>query len=115
MAHDWTTRNARPVAAARCGRSSALRDYGAPFLVFLLPMELVECEEFTKGIFYRWGGGGTRAGRAAARFKPQPSTTVGERSKGRLTARLDQMGAARNVEHRRRVYGAQGASHAAWR
>jgi hypothetical protein len=61
------------------------------------------------------GEGGTGAGHAVARFKPQPSTTVGERSKGRLMARLDQMGAARNIEHRRRVYGARGASHAAWR
>jgi hypothetical protein len=63
MAH-----NTRPVAPARCcqrcgamagvagaHRSSALCGYGAPFLVFSLPTESVECEELTKGVFYRWG------------------------------------------------------------
>jgi hypothetical protein len=58
------------VAAARCGRrdstmastagahwSSALHGYGASFLVFSLPMEVVECEELTNGVFYRRGGG----------------------------------------------------------
>jgi hypothetical protein len=62
------THNARPVAAAWCGRrggaiagaggahrSSVLRGYGAPFLVFSLPTEPVECEELTKGVFYWWG------------------------------------------------------------
>jgi hypothetical protein len=60
------------------------------------------------GVFSSYGIGGVRgthqggllpargsgAGRAAARFKPQPSTTKEERSKGRLTTRLGQMGAA---------------------
>jgi hypothetical protein len=50
--------------------------------------------------------GGSRAGCATARFKPQPSATVGERSKGWLTIRLGQMGATQNVEQRRRVDGA---------
>jgi hypothetical protein len=59
--------------------------------------------------------GGSGVGCAVARFKPQPSVTVGERSKGRLTARLGQSGVARNLEHRRRVDGARGASHTAWR
>jgi hypothetical protein len=59
--------------------------------------------------------GGSEAGRAATRFGPQPSTMVGECSKGRLTARLGETGAVRTVEHRRRVDGARGASHAAWR
>jgi hypothetical protein len=59
--------------------------------------------------------GGSRAERAAARFKPQPSATVRERSKGRLTARLGQTGAAQNIEHQRQVDRAQRGSHAAWR
>jgi hypothetical protein len=46
------------------------------------------------------GGGGSRAGHAVARFKPQPPAMVGEHSKGRLTTRLGQMGAAQNIEHR---------------
>jgi hypothetical protein len=29
--------------------------YGAPFLAVSLPTEPVECEELTKGDFYRWG------------------------------------------------------------
>jgi hypothetical protein len=73
----------------------------------------VECKELTKGS--STSGGGFGVGRAAARFKPQLSATVGERCKGRLTKRLDQTGAAQNVEHRRRVDGARGVSHAAWR
>jgi hypothetical protein len=32
-----------------------LRGYGAPFSVFSLPTEPVECEELTKGVFYRLG------------------------------------------------------------
>jgi hypothetical protein len=59
--------------------------------------------------------GGSRAGRAVARFKPQPSAMVGECSKGRLSTRLGQTGAARNVEHRCWVDRSRGASHAAWR
>jgi hypothetical protein len=59
--------------------------------------------------------GGSGVGRAAARFKTQPSVTVGQWSKGWLTTRLGQMGAAWNVEHRRRVNGTRGASHTAWR
>jgi hypothetical protein len=51
-------------------------------------------------------GGGSGAGRAAARFKLQPSATVGGRSKGRLSTRLGKTGAAQDVEHRRRVDGA---------
>jgi hypothetical protein len=59
--------------------------------------------------------GGSRAGRAVARFKLQPSTMMGECSKGRLMTRLGQMGEAWNVEHQCQVDGAQGASHVAWR
>jgi hypothetical protein len=58
---------------------------------------------------------GSGVGRAVARFKLQPSATVGERSKGRLTTRLGQMGVVQNIEHRRRVDGARGVSHAVWR
>jgi hypothetical protein len=58
--------------------------------------------------------GASRAGRATVRCKPQPSAAVGERSKGRLTTRLGQTGVAWKVEHRRRVDGARGVSHAAW-
>jgi hypothetical protein len=58
--------------------------------------------------------GGSRAGRAAARFKLQPLAMVGGSSKGRLTTRLGKMGAAQGVEHRRWVDGAREASHAAW-
>jgi hypothetical protein len=47
----------------------------------------------------------------AARFKPQHSATVGERSKGRLMTRLGQTGVAQNIEDRRQVDGARGASH----
>jgi hypothetical protein len=36
-------------------RSSTLRGCGAPFLVFFLRTEAVECEELTKGVFY-WQG-----------------------------------------------------------
>jgi hypothetical protein len=107
------------VAAAQCSwrgqanQSSTLHGYGAPFLVFSLPTQPVECEELTKGVFYWWGG--SKAGRAAERFKPQPSVTVGERSKGRLTTTLGQTGAAWNVEQWCQVDGARGASYAAWR
>jgi hypothetical protein len=59
--------------------------------------------------------GGSRAGCAVTRFKLQPSAMVGEHSKGQLTTRLGHMGAAQNVEHRRGVDGARGASHVAWR
>jgi hypothetical protein len=59
-------------------------------------------------------GGGSEARRVAAWFKLQPSTMVGEHSKGRLMTRLGQMGAAWNVEHQRQVDGARGESHAAW-
>jgi hypothetical protein len=89
--------------------------YAAMVLCFL-------CFRFLR---YRWSArnsprgsstsGGSEAGCAAVRFKPQPSAMVGEHSKGWLTARLGQTGAARNVEHRRRVDGARGASHSAWR
>jgi hypothetical protein len=58
--------------------------------------------------------GGSGAGRVVARFKLQPSTMVGERSKGQLTTRLGKTGVARNVEHWRRVDGARGVSHAVW-
>jgi hypothetical protein len=60
-------------------------------------------------------GGGSRAGCAVAKFKPQPSPMVGKCSKGRLMTRFDQTGVARNVEHRCWIDGAQGASHMAWR
>jgi hypothetical protein len=93
----WRRLGAAGVAGAH--RSSVLHGYGAPFSVFSLPTEPVECEELTKGVFYRWGGG-SRAGHAVARFKPQPPAMVGEHSKGRLTTRLGQMGAAQNIEHR---------------
>jgi hypothetical protein len=43
--------------------------------------------------------GGSRAGRAAAWFKPQPLAMMRERSKGRLTTWLGQMGAPQNIEH----------------
>jgi hypothetical protein len=41
--------------AAGAHRSSTLQGYGAPFLLFSLPTEPVECEELTKGVFYRRG------------------------------------------------------------
>jgi hypothetical protein len=93
-------------------RSSTLPGYGAPFWVF--------SSYETGGVRGTHQGGllpvgGSRAGHVAARFKPQPLATVGERSKGRLTTRLGQTGAARNVEHQCRVNGARGASHAVWR
>jgi hypothetical protein len=109
----------RVVAArrGRRGRSSpelrATRQWCSIFGGFL-PTEPVECEELTKGVFYRRGGGGSRIGHAMARFKLQPSATVRERSKGRLTTRLGEMGALWNVEHRRQVDGSRGESHAAW-
>jgi hypothetical protein len=59
--------------------------------------------------------GGSRVGCVAARFKLQPLAMVGGHSKSRLTARLGKTGAVQNVEHRCRVDGARGASHAAWR
>jgi hypothetical protein len=95
--------------------SSTLHGYGAPFLVISVLTELVECKKLTKEVFYWWGGGGSRAGRATARFKLQPSATVGVRSNCRLTTRLGKTGAAWDVEHRRRVDGARGVSHAAQR
>jgi hypothetical protein len=58
--------------------------------------------------------GGSGVGCVAAKFMLQPSAMVGERSKGRLTTRLSQTGAAWNVEHQRRVDGARGVSHTAW-
>jgi hypothetical protein len=67
----------RQLGAAGAHRSSALHGYGAPFSVFSLPTEPVECEEPTKGVFYRRGGGGSGARRAAARFKPQTLAMVG--------------------------------------
>jgi hypothetical protein len=94
------------------GRSSVLHGYGALFLVFSLPTKSMECKELTKGGLLLAGGSG--AGRAAVRFEPQPSAMVEERSKGWLTTRLGQRGAARNVEHRRRVDGARVASQATW-
>jgi hypothetical protein len=59
-------------------------------------------------------GGGSRAGCAVARFKPQPSVMVGECSKCWLTTRFGQSGVARNVEHCCWVDGTRGASHTAW-
>jgi hypothetical protein len=41
--------------AAGAHRSYVLHDYGAPFSVFSLLMEMVECKELTKGVFYRQG------------------------------------------------------------
>jgi hypothetical protein len=41
--------------AAGAHRSSALHGYGASFSVVSLPTEPVECEELTKGVFYRRG------------------------------------------------------------
>jgi hypothetical protein len=41
--------------ATRAHWSSALHGYGAPFSVFSLPTEPVECEELTKGALYRQG------------------------------------------------------------
>jgi hypothetical protein len=64
----------------------------APFSVFSLPTESVECKELTKGVFYQRGA--PEQDVRAARFKPQPSATMEERSKGRLTTRLGQMGVA---------------------
>jgi hypothetical protein len=58
-------------------------------------------------------GGGSRAGCAVARFKPQPSVMVGECSKCWLTTRFGQSGVARNVEHCCWVDGTRGASHTA--
>jgi hypothetical protein len=43
------------VGAVGAHRSSALRSYGAPFSVFSLPTESMECEELTKGVFYQRG------------------------------------------------------------
>jgi hypothetical protein len=40
---------------ARAHWSSALHGYGVLFSVFSLPTKPVECEELTKGVFYRWG------------------------------------------------------------
>jgi hypothetical protein len=100
----WRRHSAAGTAGAH--RSSVLHGYGALFLVVSIPTEPVECEELTKGVFYRWGRGGFEARRVAAWFKLQPSTMVGEHSKGRLMTRLGQMGAAWNVEHQRQVDGA---------
>jgi hypothetical protein len=58
--------------------------------------------------------GGSSVGRVAARFKLQPLVTVGGCSKGRLMTWLGKIGAAQDVEHRRRVDGPRGASHVAW-
>jgi hypothetical protein len=63
------------------------------------------------GLLLVWG---SEAGRAAVRFKLQPLAIVGQRSKGRFMTRLGHTGAAWNVEHRHRVDGVRGASHAAW-
>jgi hypothetical protein len=106
----WQRHGAAGVAGAH--RSSALQGYGAPFSLVSLPTEPVGARNSPRGSSF---GGGSGAGRAATRFKPQPLATVGERSKGRLMTKLGQTGVAWNVEHRRRVDGAQGASHAAWR
>jgi hypothetical protein len=43
------------VGAAGAHRSSVLHGYGAPFLVFFVPTESVECEELTRVVFYRRG------------------------------------------------------------
>jgi hypothetical protein len=117
------THNAWPVAVARCSQrgGTMANAAGAPRLW---------CSVFSvfssygtggvrgahQGVVYqRGGGGGSGAGRAATRFKPQPSVMVGECSKGRLMTRLGQTGVAWNVEYQRWVDGAQGASHTAWR
>jgi hypothetical protein len=103
LVHDWTTHNARPMAVAQCGR----RGWRSPEL----RATRLWCSIF--GVFCSYGIGGvrgthqggllpargSRARRAVARFKPQPSAMVGECSKGQLTTRLGQMGAARNIEH----------------
>jgi hypothetical protein len=48
-------------------------------------------------------------------FKLQPSATVGESSKGRLTTWLSKTGATQDLEHRCRVDGARELLHAARR
>jgi hypothetical protein len=54
--------------------------------------------------------GSSRARRAAATFKLQPSVMVGEAPMGQLMTRLAKMGAAQDVEHRCRVDRATEAS-----
>jgi hypothetical protein len=112
LAHDWTTHNARPVAAARCGRRSrSSLELRATWL--WCSVSDVFSSYGTGGVQGTHQGGlllagGSIAGRAPTRIKPQPSAMVGERSKGWLTIRLGQTGVARNVEHRHRVDGARG-------
>jgi hypothetical protein len=93
-------------------QSSALQGYGAPFWWFLF---LRNWWSARKSPRVSSTAGGSRAGRAVARFKLQPSAMMGECSMGRLMTRLGQMGEVWNVEHQCQVDGAQGASHVAWR
>jgi hypothetical protein len=104
------------VAGARCGRSSPE-----------LCATRLWCSVFSGFSSYGTGGvrgthqggllpaGGSKAGRAVARFKLQPSAMVGGGlSKGRLMTRLGKTGVVHDVELRRRVDGASEASYAAW-
>jgi hypothetical protein len=50
MPDRWQRLDVADVAGAHW--SSALRSYGAPFSVFSLPTDPVECEELSKGVFY---------------------------------------------------------------
>jgi hypothetical protein len=77
MSNRWRRLDA--AGAARAHRSSALHGYGAPFSVFSLPPEPVECEELTKGVSYRWGGGlrgRTRGGKVQASIFSDSGGTV---------------------------------------
>jgi hypothetical protein len=100
----------RQLGAAGAHRSSALHGYGAPFSVFSLPTEPVECEEPTKGVFYRRGGGAPEQD-----VRRQGSSLKLWRWWGTLQGsahdKLGQTGATQNVEHRHRVVGARGLSH----
>jgi hypothetical protein len=119
LAHEWTAHNARPgsgdtVQPARPEVTRAPR-YTTMVLHFggFSSYETGGMRGTHQGGLLPVGGSG--AGCAVTRFKLQPSATVGEHSKGQLTTRLGHMGAAQNVEHQRRVDGARGASHVAWR
>jgi hypothetical protein len=48
-------RSSAMAGATGAHRSSALHGYDSLFSVFSLPTDLVECEELTKGVFYRRG------------------------------------------------------------
>jgi hypothetical protein len=96
--------------AARAHQSSAPHGYGAPFSGVFFLQNRRGARNSPRGL-QPVGSYGARC--AAARFKLEPSATVGGSSKGRLTTRLAKMGAAQDVEHHCRVDGAREASHAA--